>query len=58
MEHGFNQFLKAPRGKIHAGLFPGVRLLPTDRTAMLQSGSPPGLGRATPIRSSGPVHME
>jgi hypothetical protein len=27
----------------------GSRLLPTCRTAMLQNGSPPGIGQATPL---------
>jgi hypothetical protein len=35
-------------GKTLRWVIPGSRLLATDRAAMLRSGSPPGLGHATP----------
>lgn len=44
---GIDQIGAEPLGKNLRWVTPGSRLLPTDRTARLQSGCPPGAGHAT-----------
>jgi hypothetical protein len=47
---GVSKSVPLPRAfLLHAvrWVIPGSRLLPSDRTATLRSGSPPGIGRAT-----------
>jgi hypothetical protein len=45
---GIGQLGTEPQGKNLRWVIPGSRLLPTDRAATLQSGSPPGAPRLAP----------